>query len=143
LGVTFSEVNRNEPANFCIEYLGRKADPAYYDVYASAFFSNDGLPERLTLYMYAVAFNTKEACIRGGAGLLAHEIGHILGLRHNTADTRENRWSVHLGKRDTGGIMETNIKTSQVRDFYKSSKKVMGGRPVRIFEPQEHVYEVD
>ncbi|UKZ90234.1 uncharacterized protein TrAFT101_005261 [Trichoderma asperellum] len=79
IGVRFKKVGRDEKATFAIKYRIVPHD-CRPDVYASAFFPGTSPGE---LFVYQLAL--KPSDVRFLANILAHEFGHILGLRHEFA----------------------------------------------------------
>ncbi|KAK4224650.1 hypothetical protein QBC38DRAFT_342774, partial [Podospora fimiseda] len=147
IGVTFCSVQRDAEAHFCVVYKDTPDDGSK-DVLAQVFFPNDGPPEDRTVYIHATSFEPQH--INNQIGILAHEVGHILGLRHGFAKTEEPEWSIRFGQRYKSSVMERHDNTAlyrvtdndrrQVKEFYRSTKKTMDGRDVKTFIPQEHRY---
>ncbi|KAI1177882.1 hypothetical protein F4777DRAFT_540720 [Nemania sp. FL0916] len=143
IGVTFEQVSRNSLATFDIRYrdLPFNEKP---DVYAEAFFPQEG---RGTLYVYQLAMlEPNRGCLDG---ILAHEIGHILGLRHEFAG---EPGSVLWGKRNVNSVMNyfsdvrqysvQNQDLMELRSFYEFTGKQYKGLEIRDFMPGKFSFEV-
>ncbi|KAK4199180.1 hypothetical protein QBC40DRAFT_282349 [Triangularia verruculosa] len=100
--VAFREVTRNTRAHFSVVYRDFP-DTGEANVLASAFFPNRGPRETRTLHVYALAFRQKH--IGNQVQILAHEVGHILGLRHEFAPESAEWRSLTYGRRNPGSIM--------------------------------------
>ncbi|UKZ75965.1 hypothetical protein TrVFT333_003661 [Trichoderma virens FT-333] len=80
IGVSFKQVGDRDPATFVVVYSNWNVAG-----YASAFFPNEPL-RTLTVYRRSIEASD---CL---ANILAHEVGHILGLRHEFAHTGLYEW---------------------------------------------------
>ncbi|XXH04253.1 Nuclear aminoacylation-dependent tRNA export pathway component [Hypoxylon texense] len=104
-GVEFKMVDGDQKATFQIQYRDRpedqEPDDQYGGAYAESFFpqTRPGI-----LYVYEWALNESNKLHL--ANILAHEIGHILGLRHEFAGVIERRLpSVLWGKPNPKSVM--------------------------------------
>ncbi|KAK4066160.1 uncharacterized protein Triagg1_8228 [Trichoderma aggressivum f. europaeum] len=94
VGVSFKQVARNDPATFAVIYENR-----HRQAYACSFFPNE--PSR-ELLVYPSSLREPDYL----ANILAHEVGHILGLRHEFAHKREKGCpSVLFGSENPDSIM--------------------------------------
>lgn len=105
LGVEFMMVDDTQSATFQIQYRelpeNQGPDDRHGKVYARSFFprTNPGI-----LYVYGCALD--ESSKPHLANILAHEIGHILGLRHEFADVGERELpSILWGKPSPKSVM--------------------------------------
>ncbi|PNP48113.1 hypothetical protein TGAMA5MH_00770 [Trichoderma gamsii] len=95
--VSFRLVSRSDPAAFQIKF--KEANSSHPDLYAKSFLPGE-CNGRLVVYQNAL---DESACL---ASILAHEVGHILGLRHEFALERERQWpSVRFGRKNHLSIM--------------------------------------
>ncbi|KAK0705459.1 hypothetical protein B0H67DRAFT_687628 [Lasiosphaeris hirsuta] len=151
VGVRFQLVGRSCEAHFRVTY---QALPANGDTnaLASAFLPNaDACPDKRTLRIYRLAFaNSHREHL---SNILSHEVGHILGLRHEFSMEGEPRWwSATWGKRNRGSVMEYHPSVSMLVNqqdlddlerFYASAMTDYLGKPVRDFTPPSVVYPVN
>lgn len=94
VGVSFKQVARNDPATFAVIYENRNRN-----AYACSFFPNE-LSRELIIYPPSLQKTNYLS------NILAHEVGHILGLRHEFAHKREKgRPSALFGSENTDSIM--------------------------------------
>ncbi|EHK19111.1 uncharacterized protein TRIVIDRAFT_224981 [Trichoderma virens Gv29-8] len=142
IGVSFKQVQRNDQATFAVLYSDRKRR-----AYASAFFPNE---QSRKLFIYESGL-LKASYL---ANILAHEIGHILGLRHeytdaypDTDDEEKNYPSVCFGsKNDQSVMVPKNPEQLQVhekdleelRSFYSYDREEYKGLPIREIDPTLH-----
>ncbi|KAH6982293.1 hypothetical protein BKA56DRAFT_616370 [Ilyonectria sp. MPI-CAGE-AT-0026] len=149
IAVTFKQVTRRySAANFRVVYRDLPVNN-HKDTLASAFFPNTDHPEERTLHIYALAFTANH--INNQANFLAHEIGHILGFRHEFSMKEEPLfWSATWGNRNPDSVMSyyhdsrlwqvQKQDLKELKSFYDSSMKTYKRRPVRNFKPQSYVY---
>ncbi|RYP65699.1 hypothetical protein DL770_008946 [Monosporascus sp. CRB-9-2] len=149
-GVKFELVYPTCKATFQVIYHDMAADK-YANVYAKAFFPNDHLPMERTLIVYGLALNKGNRDYL--ANILAHEIGHIMGLRHEFAakSNSEETGSVLWGKENDSSIMNYFDHLSKWRvqkqdlddleSFYESTEKKHEGLVIREFEPPTLFYQ--
>ncbi|KAH8729215.1 hypothetical protein BGZ61DRAFT_529459 [Ilyonectria robusta] len=149
IGVTFKQVTRRySAASFRVVYRDLPVNNQK-DTLASAFFPNTDHPEERTLHIYALAFTQYH--INNQANFLAHEIGHILGFRHEFSREEEPLfWSATWGNRNPNSVMSyyhdsglwqvQKQDLKELKSFYDSSMKTYKRRPVRNFRPQSSVY---
>ncbi|KAI0554043.1 hypothetical protein F4679DRAFT_529261 [Xylaria curta] len=154
IGVKLKQVPGNCPATFQIKYRDLPFDNRR-DIYAEAFFPQDGPG---TLFVYKLVLQASNRCYL--ANILAHEIGHILGLRHSfagdfckeTGKTKESG-SVLWGARNESSVMNyfTDLKRysvqeqdlEELRSFYNFTGETYKGLMVRDFEPCEFPFNFE
>jgi hypothetical protein len=95
VGVRFQAVDRDEKATFAIKYCC-EPDNRRPGVYARAFFPKTSAGE---LFVYQFALESSN--IGYLANILAHELGHILGLSHEFAVEASFLW----GKENVRSVM--------------------------------------
>ncbi|KAJ4862322.1 hypothetical protein T069G_03276 [Trichoderma breve] len=135
-GVSFKQVGRNDPATFAVVY--ENGPPK---AYARSFFPNES---RRTLSVFQRTRRAPDSL----PGLLAHELGHIQGLRHEFAHTDEEEMqfpSVLVGSENTKSIMnyfarpeEYQVQQSdlkELRSFYEYDKAEYKGLLIRDIDP--------
>lgn len=141
--VRFEEVSRNSPAHFRVVYMDQPLEGSSTTL-ARAFLPNNEAAEQRTLHVYGLAFGDKY--IQTQISILAHEVGHILGLRHEFASWKEAEWSVTYGRPNNHSIMNyppvhvTEQDIRELQSFYLDTMTALYGRPVRIYAPCESVY---
>ena len=151
VGVTFKQVSRNAPATFRVVYRDLP-DNGQRNVLASAFFPNNGLPESRTLSIYALAFAKDH--VNHQANFLAHEIGHILGLRHEfSLETETPWWSAMYMGRSPNSVMKYYSDSSmwhvqqqdldELQAFYDDPMTEYYKKPVYNFVAASVVYPTD
>jgi len=142
--VKFKLVHRHDEATFRIVYSDT---PPASGVLAKSFFPNNSGAEKRTLFVYADALaNDKRESL---AGVLAHELGHIQGLRHEFETKRDG--STRWGKKNSRSVMNYlyDIRKLRVRrqditeitSFYRlNARRYMGFR-VKILVPPTTRYD--
>ncbi|KAJ4862324.1 metallo-peptidase family m12B reprolysin-like domain-containing protein [Trichoderma breve] len=93
IGVRFRQVERHDEATFAVVY-----EDSSEGVYAVSFFPRAS-GGKLILFESSLS-NTDYL-----ANILVHEVGHILGLRHEFADEREPEPSILIGRENTNSVM--------------------------------------
>ncbi|RYP10798.1 hypothetical protein DL764_000420 [Monosporascus ibericus] len=149
-GVRFQQVYPTCKATFKVIY----EDKPVYDcanVYAEAFFPSEYSPMERSLRVYGLALNEGN---RGYlANILSHEIGHIMGLRHEFAAKSNSgeTGSVLWGKENDSSIMnyfdhpsKWRVQKQDLNDlksFYESTEKKHEELVIREFEPPMLFYQ--
>ena len=143
--VRFKLVHRNERATFRVVYSNALYGP---DVLAMAFFPNENHADERTLVIYspALAGDNREHL----SGVLAHELGHIQGLRHEFETRRDG--SVRWGKRNPRSIMnwfekawKCRVRTQDIAElkcFYKFTARKYMGFKIEVLDPPMTRYGV-
>ncbi|KAK1254575.1 hypothetical protein MKX08_008570, partial [Trichoderma sp. CBMAI-0020] len=134
-GVRFERVGRDEKATFAIKFCPQ-SDNCRRDVYARAFFPSDS-PDELSVY--ELALKRSNVCFL--ANILAHEFGHILGLRHEFAVETSFLW----GKENAQSVMNYFRNLSQLQvgpqdreelaSFYECDERRHSQLPIIEIEP--------
>ncbi|KAL6891878.1 hypothetical protein GGI43DRAFT_387124 [Trichoderma evansii] len=97
--VTFKLVSRADPAAFQIKFK-KIPDDNNPNIFAESFFPGDNLGS--TLFIYQSALDNASYL----HNILAHELGHIMDLRHEFAIEREEKFpSVRFGRKNNLSIM--------------------------------------
>jgi hypothetical protein len=144
LGVNISEAPDQESAHFYLVYQRSRAGS---NTLARAFFPHEVGQD---VVVFERAFEDRNASIL--KNIFQHEIGHILGLRHEfaiTGDAAKGLWpegsgAVQFLKNNYMSIMSYNFPPriqdsdrDQTAEFYKLANGFMiGGSPVTDFQPQ-------
>ncbi|KAH0529944.1 hypothetical protein TsFJ059_004634 [Trichoderma semiorbis] len=144
IGATFKQVGRNDPATFIVTY--QNGNPP---VYARAFLPNETLRE-LTVYEHTLQ------AAEYLAGILSHELGHILGLRHEFAHRRDegrDHRSVLVGSENPQSVMNyfDDPKDFQVQErdleelrrFYEDDRVEYEGLVIRDIDPEVRPFGKD
>lgn len=138
IGARFEKVGRDEKATFAIKFCPQ-SDNYRRDVYARAFFPDDS-PDELSVY--ELALERSNVCFL--ANILAHELGHILGLRHEFANETSFLW----GKENARSVMNYFSDLSQLQvgpqdredlaTFYEHDERRHAQLPIIEIEPPLH-----
>ncbi|PTB66019.1 hypothetical protein BBK36DRAFT_1085205, partial [Trichoderma citrinoviride] len=138
IGVSFKQVSRDSKATFTVRYqrgIWKKA-------YACSFFPD---PSPAELLVFEPTCSKPEYL----PNILAHEIGHILGLRHEFALEKEG-WepSCRLGPENPQSIMQyydhlgkykvNDLDLQGLREFYEYDQEKYDGLAVLDIEPGLH-----
>ncbi|KAF5006802.1 hypothetical protein FDECE_6857 [Fusarium decemcellulare] len=115
--VHFKYVTFDEPATFVICYRPTP-DDGDCQTYAEAFLPSFA-PENRKLEVYALALKYRHCMVN----ILAHEIGHILGLRHEFHDIGHP--SVQIGLEDRNSVM--NYRSSNDLELMEVSQQDVDG----------------
>jgi hypothetical protein len=134
VGVAFEWVTKIEDAAFVLEYGGQKGT-----VLAEAFFPNKDPLSSLFVYKGSFA----EATLPYLRNIFLHELGHVLGLRHEFALEKEKLWAaVRFGRVNPASVMSynfpPNIHQFDVEDtkkFYEYKDKEIKGKKIADWEP--------
>ncbi|RHZ46402.1 uncharacterized protein CDV56_102548 [Aspergillus thermomutatus] len=132
LGVKFEWVSDVEDAAFVLAYGGDAGSTL-----ARAFFPNE--QDLNMLYVYRLAFEPGK--INYMKNIFLHELGHVLGLRHEFAPETEGG-TVQLGPRNNKSVMSYTfppvIQTTDVEStlqFYSLTDAQIGGWPIEDCVP--------
>jgi hypothetical protein len=133
IGVKFAWTNDIEDAAFVLGYGGDAGSTL-----ARAFFPNE--QDLNMLYVYKGAFEPGR--INYMKNIFLHELGHVLGLRHEFAPEREGG-TVQLGVRNERSVMSyvfpPDIQMSDkdsTREFYNLGDDAkIGGWSMKLFVP--------
>lgn len=131
IGVTFNLVDNLEHATFVCVYAGPRGG-----ILAQAFFPSNQKLSYLTIYEYA--FHPSN--VSKLKNVLLHELGHVLGLRHEFA--AQEGHAVEFGSSNPDSVMAYNdppmMQKSDIestRAFYHYSEKCVGTYPIRDYLP--------
>ncbi|KAB8067158.1 hypothetical protein BDV29DRAFT_200650 [Aspergillus leporis] len=131
-GPEFKWVSNLEEAAFVLAYGGDAGSTL-----ARAFFPND--KDLNVLYVYKKAFEPGN--INFMTNIFLHELGHVLGLRHEFAPEKEGG-TVQLGPRNPKSVMsyyfppeiQMDDKKS-TREFYSLTESHFSGWPIKDWVP--------
>lgn len=139
LGVTFTATTDRSTANFYVVY--ENSTPELRGVLASAFFPNE-INQDITIYSFAFEPANRDIM----QGVLLHELGHVLGLRHEHALEREQgSGAVRFMDVNPDSVMSYTHFPPVMRDtditgtkaFYALDNGfLIGTQPVVDYEPQ-------
>lgn len=137
IGVAFGEIDCRDSATFVVKYHPRECTT----VYARAFFPDD-LPSELLVYNLALSNATYLA------NILAHELGHVLGLRHEFADEdkrekglrcvlfgKKNSRSIMNYYKDLGQLQVSEQDLRELEEFYACDEEKYRGLPIYDYDP--------
>jgi hypothetical protein len=132
IGMRFQWVNRLEDCAFVLRYTRRSGGTI-----ARAFFPNTN--DVNVMRVYALAFTDKY--VRYLDAVFEHEVGHVIGLRHEFAD-EEGAGAVLFGPRNPDSVMSYNFPmriqetdVTWVRNLYDYKETHIGGVEVKRHEP--------
>ncbi|EUC42357.1 hypothetical protein COCMIDRAFT_29010 [Bipolaris oryzae ATCC 44560] len=147
LGVSISETKDQDTANFYLVYKPNPTVGPGLNILARAFFPHEVDQD---VVVFSRAFDTSAIPIL--KNIFQHEIGHILGLRHEFAITGdddkdlqpEGDGAIQFLTNNYNSIMSYNFPPKlqdtdreQIAQFYKlSNGYMMGESPVTDFQPQ-------
>jgi len=134
VGVTFEWTPDVKKANFFVT-KGRPSG----SVLASAFFPNADNPNQLFVYPYAFTPSWKDNMWK----VFTHELGHVLGLRHEFAIEREGLGAVQLGPRNELSVMNYRPEPPQLQQSDIDSTKLfyqLQGNPPKVGSVSVHDY---
>ena len=144
IGPRFEPVSDYDAAVCELMYKARMEGPdgPDSDPLASAFFPDS---EERIVYVYAKAF--EDGFRDSMTNVFYHELGHVLGLRHEFAPEREKKCgSVCIGPRNESSVMNYFLHPSQLRihdldvrsvkEFYNITMNQHNGLPIRDYIPQ-------
>jgi len=145
ISVEFKHADEGERPVFTVEYAHGSHPPKGDITYAIAFFPCQ--ERRLTLRVFRAALQTRQPH-SFLPKILRHELGHILGLRHDDAKlTEPGRPSVQLTSRKTSSVMRSAFGPEDKVTIRKSDVKAIqqlytlpegsefGGFTVRSVDP--------
>ncbi len=127
-GVQFRQVESSASPLFTVRYLNT-TEPTLHSTLAASFFPNEK-PERRILYILP-AFHSG-----GNIGVLRHELGHILGFRHEHIRITFSE-SLHdttpLSAYDKYSVMHYRVAGGGTHDMHITDKDAEGAR--RVYGP--------
>ncbi|XTI93534.1 hypothetical protein V2W45_1252885 [Cenococcum geophilum] len=145
-GLNISAATDKTKANFLVKYYKAKKGDDDEDVLASAFFPNK--VEDVLVYDKTLVEPDWRKVLKN---TFLHEIGHIIGLRHEFAldlkadgQPRESTPAVRFGSQNEHSVMSYDdvnyIQESDkkdVKDFYKlQNKSLINGVPLTDYAPK-------
>ncbi|OJJ35397.1 hypothetical protein ASPWEDRAFT_74897, partial [Aspergillus wentii DTO 134E9] len=113
LGVSFKWVTKIEDAAFVLAYGGDQGSTL-----ARSFFPNDD--DLSTVYVYKRAF--EPGYVNYMKNVFLHELGHVLGLRHEFAPEQEGD-TVQLGVRNEDSVMSYSFPPEMQKSDESSTKE--------------------
>lgn len=136
LGITLQSTTIQTEASF---YLVYRPSPSNSTTLAQAFFPNE-VDEDVIVYSFAFEPDNKEIL----QPIFLHELGHVLGLRHEFAIEQEGEGAVQFMQKNPQSVMSYNFPpTMQDSDregtkaFYQLENGArVQGRPVTDYVPQ-------
>ncbi|KAK7747676.1 hypothetical protein SLS62_009002 [Diatrype stigma] len=144
--VTFEEVDHGKPYNFMVKYKDYQPCEQGSCTFACSFLP--GFPP-YKLKVFAPSFELDTVPYL--ANILSHEIGHILGLRHeNAIENRyerekeairwgpRNQYSVMNNERDLSTMKPNSMDIKCLQSFYDISDPFLEGKRFWDFEPKIH-----
>ncbi|KAM0206145.1 hypothetical protein ACHAQI_008443 [Fusarium lateritium] len=138
LGISISETTDQDAVNFNLVYKVNTLK-SEQDTLAQAFFPHETNEE---VIVFKLALGPQYLPIL--KNIFQHEIGHILGLRHEFAIKKEGFGAVQFLEENEKSVMSYNFPPriqrsdrEQVTEFYKLANGYMiNGSPVTDFQPQ-------
>ncbi|KAL7791751.1 hypothetical protein V8C43DRAFT_283862 [Trichoderma afarasin] len=140
IGASFKylEVDNSDSATFVVTYHCHGPR----NIYASSFFPDES-PGDLLVYKLGLSHAAYLA------NILAHEIGHILGLRHEFADKnhkegkilrcvlfgKKNPRSIMNYHEDLGQLQVSEQDLRELKDFYECNKDSYERLPIYDYDP--------
>ncbi|PNP55309.1 hypothetical protein THARTR1_04451 [Trichoderma harzianum] len=140
IGASFEdlEVDNNGPATFIVKYDSRRCNKTY----AISFFPDEA-PGDLRVFNLALSHAPHLA------NILAHEIGHILGLRHEFADEdhkegrrlpcvlfgKKNPRSIMDYYKDPGQLQVSEQDLRELKELYECNDESYRGLPIHDYDP--------
>ncbi|KAL7939077.1 hypothetical protein V8C35DRAFT_180 [Trichoderma chlorosporum] len=142
--VRFKQVDRADHATFAVTYESGDGG-----AYARSFFPNESRGAGRKLVVFAKTLQVRDCLVN----ILAHEVGHILGFRHEFAqvDKKERKYrSALIGEEDAQSVMNYFEHPSQLqvqkrdieglRTLYGSDRTEYEGMPVRDIDPETSIF---
>jgi len=142
--IRFTETSDNSDFEIVVERLPNCSPQGC--TLARAFFPDAG---RHKLFIFPTMF---EQSRKEQIDTMAHEIGHIFGLRHFFAPEHETRWaSVVFGKHNPFSIMNYGNNSELTDDDRKDLKllyegvwsgqlRKINGTPIKLFRPYHYMF---
>ncbi|KAI1766750.1 hypothetical protein GGR53DRAFT_464070 [Hypoxylon sp. FL1150] len=146
IGVQFKRVADHEPATFRLIY--EHQDPTGTNTIAKASPPIPIVlqPQQLHIFVYSIAFGIESGNYQHLDNIFCHELGHILGLRHEFAKERErNLPCTQIGGSNSSSVMnyfdharEYRIRNSDYNDvrlFHAYEGTIYNGFPIINVDP--------